>query len=616
MSEHDSGDDGERTGFVRDVMGRLSAPESEEEPGRESSGRSGGLYDNDAEGLQDAIRFFGSDSTEFRNRLDRMLSDFETLRRRYDQARVQHRDAQRQNEKLVGMLQEAKQQMQLLKEEVDKLCAPPNGYGIFLRSNKDDTVEILVDSRPMRVNLHPDLDPVHLEEGQMVLLNEAFNVVESAGYTQRGEVVTVVDFVSENRILVVGHTDDERLVTIAEPLRSERLTVGDRLMVDSRTQYAFEKMPKSSVEEVVLEQIPDITYSDIGGLADQIEILRDSVELPYLHPEIFKEHQLRPPKGILLYGPPGCGKTLIAKAVANALAKKIETRTGKATTAYFLNVKGPELLNKYVGETESKLREVFKKAREKASQDVPVVVFFDEMDSLFRMRGSGVSSDMEATVVAQFLSEIDGVESLENVIVIGASNRQDLIDPAVLRPGRLDLKVKVSRPDAKAAREIFLKYLKPDLPLHESGFAKFGEDPDAVCTAMVDEIIDGMYSTGEENKFLEVTYAKGDREIFYFKDFASGAMIENIVARAKRKAVKRLIDHDEHGIKIEDMLESVREEFKENEDLPNTTNPDDWARISGRKGERIINVRTLITGMERKEQTIENVPKTGQGQYI
>ena len=615
MSEHDSEGGGGRRGFVRDVMGRLSPPGADEEPDQERDASVPGLPENDAEGLQDAIRFFGSDSNEFRTRLDRMLGDFETLRRRYDQARISHRDAERQNEKLVGMLQEAKQQIELLKEEVDKLCAPPNGYGIFLRSNKDDTVEILVDGRPMRVNLHPNLDPVHLEEGQMVLLNEAFNVVEPAGYTQRGEVVTVVDFVSENRILVTGHTDDERLVTIAEPLRSERLSVGDRLMVDPRTQYAFEKMPKSSVEEVMLEEIPDVTYSDIGGLADQIEILRDSIELPYLHPEVFKDHQLRPPKGILLYGPPGCGKTLIAKAVANSLAKKIEKRTGKTTTAYFLNVKGPELLNKYVGETESKLREVFKKAREKASEDVPVVVFFDEMDSLFRMRGSGISSDMEATVVAQFLSEIDGVESLENVIVIGASNRQDLIDPAVLRPGRLDLKVKVSRPDADAAREIFRKYLKPDLPLHESGFAKFGEDPEKICNAMVDEVIEGMYSTSEENKFLEVTYAKGDREIFYFKDFASGAMIENVVARAKRKAVKRLIDHDEYGIKIEDMLESVREEFKENEDLPNTTNPDDWARISGRKGERIINVRTLITGLERKEQTIETVT-AGQGQYL
>jgi len=460
MSEHDSDGGTGRKGFVRDVMRRITPTGGRIEDEPDSHGRGDRIHESDIEQLQDAIRFFGSDSSEFRNRLDRVLSDFETLRRRYEQSRAQQRDSERQNEKLVSMLQEAKQQIELLKEEVDKLCAPPNTYGIFLRANKDGTSEILVDGRAMRVNVHPNLDPFQLEDGQMVLLNEAFNVVEPAGYTQRGEVVTVVDNVSENRLLVLGHTDDEKVVTIAEPLRSEKVRVGDRLLVDSRTQYAFEKMPKSSVEEVMLEEIPDVTYDDIGGLGDQIEILRDSVELPYLYPEVFAEHQLSAPKGILLYGPPGCGKTLIAKAVANALAKKIEKRTGKQTTAYFLNVKGPELLNKYVGETESKLREVFKKAREKASHDVPVVVFFDEMDSLFRMRGSGISSDMEATVVAQFLSEIDGVESLENVIVIGASNRQDLIDPAVLRPGRLDLKVKVSRPDAQAAREIFKKYCR------------------------------------------------------------------------------------------------------------------------------------------------------------
>jgi len=572
-------------------------------------------YTSEVESLQDAIHFFGSDSNEFRGRLERLVSDFEALRRRYETTRDQHHEAERQNEKLVNMLQEAKQQIELLKEEVEKLCAPPNSYGIFVRANKDGTSEILVDGRQMRVTVHPNLDPFQFEDGQMVVLNEAFNVIEASGYTQRGEIATVVDQVSENRVIVLGHTDDERVVTIAEPLRSEKIKVGDHVLIDPRTQYAYERMPKSSVEEVVLEEIPDVTYDDIGGLGEQIEVLRDSVELPYMHPDVFEEHQLKPPKGILLYGPPGCGKTLIAKAVANSLAKKIEERTGKCTTAYFLNVKGPELLNKYVGETESKLREVFKKARDKASEDVPVVIFFDEMDSLFRMRGSGISSDMEATVVAQFLSEIDGVESLENVIVMGASNRQDLIDPAVLRPGRLDLKVKVQRPDRDAAREIFMKYLTPDLPLKESDLEKAGGDAKALCARIIDELIEKMYSTGDENKFLEVTYAKGEREIFYFKDFASGAMIENIVARAKRKAVKRLLGNGERGLTAVDLFESVREEFKENEDLPNTTNPDDWARISGRKGERIINVRTLMTGIERHERSIENIT-VGQGQYL
>jgi len=620
MSEFDSGSGGAggagsggRRGFVRDVMRRIStsgprggAEGDPERPGSRS-------YQDEIDDLQDAIRFFGGDSAEFRRRLERVLAEFDGMRRRFELTREQLSDAERQNEKLVSMLQEAKQQIELLKEEVDKLCAPPNSYGVFTRANKDGTAEIIVDGKSMRVNVHPNLDAFTLEDGQLVVLNEAFNVVEPSGYIGRGEIAHVVDFLGDNRAIVLGHTDEERVVTLASPLRAEKLKAGDSILLDPRTNYAFEKLPKSAVEEVVLEEIPDVTYEKIGGLGEQIQILRDSIELPYLHPEVFHDHKLSPPKGILLYGPPGCGKTLIAKAVANSLAKSIEARTGKATPAYFLNVKGPELLNKYVGETEHKIREVFKKAREKASEDVPVVIFFDEMDSLFRMRGSGISSDMEATVVAQFLSEIDGVESLKNVIVIGASNRQDLIDPAVLRPGRLDLKVKVNRPDAAAAKEIFSKYLTPDLPFHAEATSRYGNDATRACSGMIDETISNMYATNEDNKFLEVTYAKGEREIFYFKDFSSGAMIENIVARAKKKAVKRLIDHGERGIRASDLLEAVREEFKENEDLPNTTNPDDWARISGRKGERIINVRTLITGMSRNEKSIENITS---GQYL
>ncbi len=613
MSEFDSGSGQGRRGFVRDVMRRISSPGSrpggEGDPEREPQTP----YRDELEDLQDAIRFFGGDSAEFRRRLDRVLAEFDALRRRHELSRQQLGDAERQNEKLVHVLQEAKQQIELLKEEVDKLCAPPNTYGVFTRGNKDGTVEILVDGKPMRVNAHPNLDVFQLEEGQLVVLNEAFNVVEPAGYTSRGEIGHIVDFLGDNRAIVLGHTDEEKVITLATPVRREKLKAGDSVLLDPRTNFAFEKLPKSAVEEVVLEEIPDVTYDKIGGLGEQIQILRDSIELPYIHPEIFLEHKLSPPKGILLYGPPGCGKTLIAKAVANSLAKSIEKRTGRATPAYFLNVKGPELLNKYVGETEHKIREVFKKAREKANEDVPVVIFFDEMDSLFRMRGSGISSDMEATVVAQFLSEIDGVESLKNVIVIGASNRQDLIDPAVLRPGRLDLKVKVHRPDAAAAKEIFSKYLTTDLPFHGEAMVKYGTEPAAIAAGMIEDTISEMYATNEENKFLEVTYAKGEREIFYFKDFSSGAMIENIVARAKKKAVKRLIDHGERGLMLADLLEAVREEFKENEDLPNTTNPDDWARISGRKGERIINVRTLMTGISRTERSIENI---SSGQYL
>ena len=603
-----------RKGFVRDVMRRISAAPPDGDPAEPSGeGDPARSPRDEVEDLRNALRLFGADSPEFRRRLDRVLAEHEAMRRRYHLTREQFADAERQNERLVGVLQEAKQQIELLKEEVDKLCAPPNNYGIFTRANKDGTAEIFVDGRQMRVNVHPNVDPFQFVEGQQVVLNEAFNIVEPAGFIARGEIASVVDFLADNRVIALGHTDDERVITLSDPLRRENLKVGDHILYDPRTHYAFEKMPKSAVEEVVLEEIPDVTYDDIGGLGDQIGILRDSVELPYIYPEVFAEHKLSPPKGILLYGPPGCGKTLIAKAVANSLAKSIEKRTGKETTPYFLNVKGPELLNKYVGETEHKLREVFKKARDKASENVPVVIFFDEMDSLFRMRGSGISSDMEATVVAQFLSEIDGVESLNNVIVIGASNRQDLIDPAVLRPGRLDLKIKVNRPDANAAREIFAKYLTGDLPFHQSAQERYGSDPVKIVEGMISDTIDRMYTTNEENKFLEVTYAKGEREIFYFKDFASGAMIQNIVSRAKKRAVKRTIEQNERGITLDDLINSVNDEFKENEDLPNTTNPDDWARISGRKGERIINVRTLMTGISRKEKSIENITS---GQYL
>jgi proteasome-associated ATPase len=541
-------------------------------------------------------------------------TELDELHRVSRQSAAHIRRVEEQNAKLVEALEDAKQNIQLLQDEVESLCTPPNSYATFVRANKDDTAEVLVDARPMRVGMGRSFDPNDVEEGSLIRVNESFVAIEPAGYAPRGEVASVVDHLPNGRIIVTGSGDQERVVTLSEILRGEPIKVGDHLMIDPRSHYALEKMPKSSVEEVVLEEVPDVGYDDIGGMAEQIEVLRDSLELPYLHPEIFAEHHLKPPKGILLYGPPGCGKTLVAKAVANSLAKGVEERTGNETTAYFLNVKGPELLNKYVGETEHKLREVFKKAREKASHDVPVVIFFDEMDSLFRMRGSGVSSDMEATVVAQFLSEIDGVESLENVIVMGASNRQDLIDPAVLRPGRLDLKVKVSRPDEESAIEIFSKYLTPQLPLHKNTLAEYDGDAEAACRGLIQGLVEEMYSTGEENRFLEVTYGKGEREVFYFKDFASGAMIANIVDRAKRMAVKSVLSGGDRGIRLAHLLAAVRDEFKESEDLPNTTNPDDWARISGKKGERITNVRTLIEAKTIEKPDTEDVP--GQGQYL
>ncbi|GAA1319927.1 proteasome ATPase [Streptomyces sanglieri] len=521
-----------------------------------------------------------------------------------------------QNERLANTLREARDQIVALKEEVDRLAQPPAGFGVFLQGNEDGTCDIFTGGRKLRVNVSPSVELDDLRRGQEVMLNEALNVVDAMEFERAGDIVTLKEILEDGeRALVIGHTDEERVVRLAEPLLDITIRPGDALLLEPRSGYVYEVVPKSEVEELVLEEVPDIDYDKIGGLGDQIELIRDAVELPYLHPDLFKEHELRPPKGILLYGPPGCGKTLIAKAVANSLAKKVAEVTGQpAGKSYFLNIKGPELLNKYVGETERHIRLVFQRAREKASEGTPVIVFFDEMESLFRTRGSGVSSDVENTIVPQLLAEIDGVEGLENVIVIGASNREDMIDPAILRPGRLDVKIKIERPDAEAAKDIFAKYLTPSLPLHADDLAEHTGSKEAAAHAMIQSVVERMYTESEENRFLEVTYANGDKEVLYFKDFNSGAMIQNIVDRAKKMAIKAFLDQGQKGLRVSHLLQACVDEFKENEDLPNTTNPDDWARISGKKGERIVFIRTLVTGKQGADtgRSIDTVANTGQ----
>ncbi|MEU1303494.1 proteasome ATPase [Streptomyces shenzhenensis] len=521
-----------------------------------------------------------------------------------------------QNERLANTLREARDQIVALKEEVDRLAQPPAGFGVFLQANEDGTADIFTGGRKLRVNVSPSVDLDILRRGQEVMLNEALNVVEAMEYERVGDIVTLKEILEDGeRALVLGHTDEERVVRLAEPLLDVTIRPGDALLLEPRSGYVYEVVPKSEVEELVLEEVPDIGYQQIGGLGNQIEAIRDAVELPYLYPDLFKEHELRPPKGVLLYGPPGCGKTLIAKAVANSLAKKVAEVTGQAAgKSFFLNIKGPELLNKYVGETERQIRLVFQRAREKASEGTPVIVFFDEMESLFRTRGSGVSSDVENTIVPQLLAEIDGVEGLQNVVVIGASNREDMIDPAILRPGRLDVKIKIERPDAEAAKDIFGKYLTERLPLHSDDLGEHGGDKATTVQSMIQTAVEHMYAETEENRFLEVTYANGDKEVLYFKDFNSGAMIENIVGRAKKMAIKEFLEHNQKGLRVSHLLQACVDEFKENEDLPNTTNPDDWARISGKKGERIVYIRTLITGKQGADtgRSIDTVANTGQ----
>ncbi|MDL4821911.1 proteasome ATPase [Actinomadura opuntiae] len=582
---------------------------------RDDAGARRAQHDKEVKDLQTQISFLEEEISVLRRKLAESPRQVRVLEERLHEAQANLAAVTGQNERLVATLKEAREQIVALKEEVDRLAQPPSGFGVFLEARDDGTVDIFTGGRKLRVNVSPAVDADELQRGQEVMLNEALNVVEALKFEEQGEVVMLKELFDDGeRALVIGHTDEERVIKLAEPLRGVPLRAGDSLMLEPRSGYAYEKIHKAEVEELVLEEVPDISYEEIGGLGSQIEMIRDAVELPYLHADLFREHKLRPPKGVLLYGPPGCGKTLIAKAVANSLAKKVAEQTGKEGKSFFLNIKGPELLNKYVGETERHIRLVFQRAREKASAGTPVIVFFDEMDSIFRTRGSGVSSDVENTIVPQLLSEIDGVEGLENVIVIGASNREDMIDPAILRPGRLDVKIKIERPDAEAAKDIFSKYILTGLPLHPDDLKEHGGSEEATVEAMIQRTVERMYTESEENRFLEVTYANGDKEVLFFKDFNSGAMIQNIVDRAKKMAIKQFLDTGQKGLRVNHLLAACVDEFSENEDLPNTTNPDDWARISGKKGERIVYIRTLVSGTKGAEagRSIDTVANTGQ----
>ena len=573
--------------------------------------------DETRQDLSVQLKLLQQEIEALRRRLQDTPQRIRTLEERLLETKGQLAQAVSQNEKLTHTLREARDHIGALREEVEKLTQTPNAYGTVLGVNPDGTADVFSSGRKMRVAIHPDITE-ELERGQEVALNDSLTVVLARTADGTGEVVTLKELLGDGRRAVVsGRADEERVADLAHDLIDVTLRVGDPILMDSRSGVLIERLPRSEVEYLVLEEVPDVTYDDVGGLNTQIEKITDAVELPFLYADLFADHRLPAPKGILLYGPPGCGKTLIAKAVANSLAAKVAAATGNENArSYFLNIKGPELLNKYVGETERQIRRIFQQARDRSEEGWPVIVFFDEMESLFRMRGSGISSDMESTVVPQLLAEIDGVEALRNVIVIGASNREDLIDPAILRPGRLDVKIKIERPDAEAAAAIFARYLTTDLPIAQSAVESVGGgEKDKAVRGMIEQTVAEMYSTEKRNEFLEVTYQNGDKEVMYFRDFASGAMIENIVRRAKKLAIKRLIAGGPSGIRPEDLLDAVGQELSEHEDLPNTTNPDDWAKIAGKKGERIVFVRTLVHRDDTNAGG-RSIERVGTGQYL
>lgn len=565
---------------------------------------------------------------------DALLAEIEQLRSRLSELPTRTREleekllatkgqlsqAEMQRDRLTGAVRDLRDQVEALRQEVSVLSQPPSNYGVLLDSNTDGTYDIMSNGRKLRVRLSPDVNPDEVQRGCEVLLNDNQNIILVRRSDVVGEVVTIVEVLADGiRAIVSTRGDENKVVELGDALRGSLIRSGDTYRLDLRSNILLERLPQPEVEDLLLEEVPDVRYSDIGGLDSQIEQIADAVELPYLHHDLFSEFRLPAPKGILLYGPPGCGKTLIAKAVANSLAQKVAEKTGADKgRSYFINIKGPELLNKYVGETERQIRLVFQRAREKSEEGWPVIVFFDEMDSMFRARGTGVSSDMESTIVPQLLAELDGVEGLSNVIVIGATNREDLIDPAILRPGRLDVKIKIDRPNRDSARQIMSMYIDGEIPIDESEIAAAGGSANDCVSLMVESAVESMYAQTKDNEFLEVTYQNGDKEVLFYKDFASGAMIENIVRRAKKTAIKRILANGPRGLATQDLIDAIRLEFHENDDLPNTTNPDDWARISGRKGERIVFIRTLSQTDENGTEPVGSkaIERTVSGQYL
>lgn len=525
--------------------------------------------------------------------------DYERILRQLNIANDNRRNLDRQlraagerNQKLVTALTKTKNEIEHLRMALAQEVAPPLNSALVLGvhgatmtyqdlaegktpAEIEEHLDVLLGGRLVRITCSPLLPIAQVKPGMTVLLNEQTQAVVSLGFEGYGDVVTVREVLDHDHLVVDLPNQSKAVARISGALDPDELRVGDTVTYDSRIQMVTSLVPHTDAQELVLEEVPDVTYDNIGGLGDQIDLIRDAVELPFLHPDIYRQYRLTPPKGILLYGPPGNGKTLIAKAVANSLAARAAERSenGKKT-GYFLNIKGPELLDKYVGETERQIRDIFSAARDKARAGHPVVVFFDEMESLFRTRGSGRSSDVETTIVPQLLAEIDGVESLDNVIVIGATNREDMIDPAVLRPGRLDVKIRINRPNRAGAAEIFGLYLTDDLPISRAEVARAGSQQQAVAS-MIETVIENLFSAEPANRYISVDLENGVSRWLFRGDFLSGAVIRNIVDQAKKLAIKSYLSTGAEGISTEHLLEAVRAEFEDQVEVPQASEIED-----------------------------------------
>lgn len=472
------------------------------------------------------------------------------------------------NGRLSKALHAARGQLAMMRSQLEQITKPPAQIATLVAIESDE-LEVRLGAKQLRVGYAPTVDPSELSVGMRVRLSEDLIVLGSLGYPAEGEVATVRETLPNSRVVVATSTGGEKTLVLAGRLRHGGITSGDSVLVDANAGTVFEKLVREDVEQLLTPSIPDVTYADIGGLDDQIERVRDAVELPFKHPQLYTSFGLRAPRGILLYGPPGCGKTLIAKAVANSLGSAKEP-------ACFLSVKGPELLNKFVGETERQIRALFARARSLADSGRVVVIFFDEMEALFRTRGSGISSDVETMIVPQLLAEMDGMESLDNVIIIGASNREDMIDPAVLRPGRLDVHIRIDRPSEQGASEILRIHLPDSLP---------SQEPVAKLRELAMEL---LYDKSERTEIFAVETSSAPRKQIYLADTVTGATIAAVVEAAKRLAIKDALAGKGQAMTAAHIRAAVQEQVSSAREMGGAALAEEWMGMFGAKVTKII----------------------------
>ena len=566
----------------------LDYGESGEAPDRDRRDRYDGGGD-EADELR--ARFPGDDAGEVDDEPLRLVDQALIMLPDRDPARPFLYQLRRQLMEREITFQESRRALVELEAALEKVTAPANRVGVYLGSPKAGIATVFVAGSEYYANVDPRVDPAQLKVGARVLINEAYAVVGVLGQIPSGPVAKISDVLEGGRVRIgQEHGTGDFVRERSEELLDTDLKVGDEVRTDTTMKIVLERLQSRESKEYFLEEIPPMSWEKIGGQQEAIQAIRDTIELPTLQPELFARFQYSTPKGFLLYGPPGCGKTLIGKATAYNLAQHLREE-GEDVKEYFMHIKGPEILNMWLGETERMVREIFSQARQKRKEGFLPFIFIDEAESILGTRRSMRSHHIANTVVPMFCTEMDGIESLHDVVLILASNRHDLIDPAILSPGRIDRKIKVARPDFDASREIFGIYLSEELPIDAAEVAERGGVAQA-REGIIDAAVKSLFARTEETKILTVSLRSGRQEALHCGDLASGALIDNIVQRSKEMAIKRAIADGEAGagLRAQDLIDAIEKEYRENEVFPPSDSVEDWLKLLDYDPENVVRV--------------------------